>query len=548
MIRAEGKSAYVEGPLDIQSKPSFAVRGIHLNGWSFNYPYAYRPWKEADWEKFIDILWSQGGNLLYLIPMMEIMPVPLSPADDAYLQMVRRVIDYAHQQRGIEVWIFTSVNRIAVSDCGERDPQLRAFWVNQCQKDLDPGDPQQFDRIINFFQVLYRTVNNADGFGLIDSDPGGWPQSPVRDQIKVFKAMRAFLDRYNVKGTQAKLIDWMWIGWGRHKFLSSSDTVVGQYDWTDKNPDANDVAFMEETIRAFRKDLPEPWWLIAGFPAYLGSSQEERELGKTVFLRYAAIEYEPSFPWTNVPLDPVRKALDVLSDYPGTLGVMGNNMTALLQFPRTYYFLSSAWDYSYRKRPQADVLLELSSHLYPEQKQLIADCISALEATDPQKINSALERLEGLLNQGQLGRPGVIGRRLFPDHLQVARDLVSQLKIRAARQRLLQALFAKTDKEECERLVESYLDALLAWDRQTGWEKEIDIGIWRSPIYSTDKRFEEAMSILKRVLGGGSRVTSYAAISSFFDPIREKLLQKYDEDAVMIGCIEPLKLAVLQAP
>jgi hypothetical protein len=324
--------------------------------------------------------------------------------------------------------------------------------------------------------------------------------------------------------------------------------VVGQYDWTENNPDANDVAFMEETIRAFKKDLPEPWWLIAGFPPYLGASRQERELGKTVFMPYGAIEDEPSSPWTNVPLDPVRKSLDVLGEYAGTRGIMGNNQTSLLQLPRTYYFLSSAWDYAYRKRNQRDVLLDLSSHLYPEQKELIADCISALQETDPQKINSALNRLEGLLNQGQLGRPGVIGRKLFPDHLQVAKDLVFQLKIRDAREHLLQALFSKTDKEECEKLVEDYLDALLSWDRQTGWEKMINIGIWRSPIYTADKRFEEAMSILKRVLGGGSRVTSYAAISSFFDPIREKLLQKYDEDAVMIGCIEPLKLAVLQAP
>ena len=122
------------------------------------------------------------------------------------------------------------------------------------------------------------------------------------------------------------------------------------------------------------------------------------------------------------------------------------------------------------------------------------------------------------------------------------------VRVEAARQQLLQALFSRTDKDECEKLIEDYFDLLLAWDHQTGWEKMINIGIWRSPIYTADKRFEEAMSILKRVLGGGSRVTSYAAISSFFEPISKRLLQKYGEDAVMIGCIEPLKLAVLQAP
>ena len=97
MIRAEGKSAYLDGPLDLQNKPSFAVRGIHLNGWPLNYPYAFRSWKEADWKRFVDIAWAQRINLFYLWPFMEILPVPLSAEDEAYLQEVHRVVDYAQE-------------------------------------------------------------------------------------------------------------------------------------------------------------------------------------------------------------------------------------------------------------------------------------------------------------------------------------------------------------------------------------------------------------------------------------------------------------------
>jgi hypothetical protein len=108
---------------------------------------------------------------------------------------------------------------------------------------------------------------------------------------------------------------------------------------------------------------------------------------------------------------------------------MGNNMTALLQLPRTYFFLSTSWDYEYRKRSQRDVLLEdLAGHLYSEHAELIADGFSALDATDPQKIADVLEPLERLIQQGQLGRPGVIGRKIFPDQRQVAGDLVFQIK------------------------------------------------------------------------------------------------------------------------
>ncbi len=69
LIRAEGKSAYLEGPLDLRSKPSFSVRGIHLNGWPLKYPYAFRSWKEEDWKRFVDIAWAERINLLFLWPV-----------------------------------------------------------------------------------------------------------------------------------------------------------------------------------------------------------------------------------------------------------------------------------------------------------------------------------------------------------------------------------------------------------------------------------------------------------------------------------------------
>ena len=82
MIHGEGKSAYLDGPVDLRSNPSIAVRGIHLNGWPLKYPYAFRSWKEQDWKRFIDIAWAQRINLFYLWPFMEIIPVPMSADDE----------------------------------------------------------------------------------------------------------------------------------------------------------------------------------------------------------------------------------------------------------------------------------------------------------------------------------------------------------------------------------------------------------------------------------------------------------------------------------
>ncbi len=203
MIHGEGKAAYLDGPVDLRSKPTIASRGIHLNGWPLKYPYAFRSWKEEDWKRFIDIAWAQRINLFYLWPFMEIIPVPLSAEDEAYLQEVKRVVDYAQNQRGMEVWIMQSANRIGVSDCGIRNPRFRTYWVmGECQKDMNPADPEQFANILKSFEALYKVVNNADAFCFIDSDPGGWAHSPLSDQTKIFNAARNLLDQYSAKGPE----------------------------------------------------------------------------------------------------------------------------------------------------------------------------------------------------------------------------------------------------------------------------------------------------------------------------------------------------------
>ena len=121
-----------------------------------------------------------------------------------------------------------------------------------------------------------------------------------------------------------------------------------------------------------------------------------------------------------------------------------------------------------------------------------------------------------------------------------------QLEIRESRQRLLKVLQGRPDVDECTKLVEDYFDKLLAWDRETGWYKTIDIGIWTTPIYQDGKDLTQALSRLKQILGNGAPYTRYAQVDVFFDRIAKDLLKKYGQDSVMIGCIEPFKLAVVQ--
>ena len=533
MIQAEGKSAYLDGPVDLKSKPSIAVRGIHLNGWPLNYPYAFRSWKEADWKHFVDIAWVQRINLFYLWPFMEIIPVPLSGEDEAYLQEVQRVIEYAQTQRGMEVWIMQSANRVAVSDCKVKDPRFRTYWVpGECQQDMDPADPQQFANILTHFEALYKIVNNADGFCFIDSDPGGWPGSPLSDQLKIFNGARKLLNQYNVHAEKTKLIDWMWLGWGRH---STGDESGKQA-----------TALMQETIRNFKQNLTEPWSLISGMAYYLESAKNEGALGKTIYLHYGAIEEEPAFPATNLGLESVQEVFDTAAKYPELQGIMGNNELMSLQFPRTFYFFNRAWDGEYKTRQQPEVLSELAGQLYPDHQKLIAESFLGLRETDPAKIQTTLDSLSKVIQGGDAGRPGALGRYLFPDRLIVARNLQLQLEIRAARQSFIKAMQSKPDIKESARLVENYFDKLLAWNKETGWDKMIDITIWRTPIYEEGKDLSEAKSKLKQMIAQGKPYTSYGQTDEFFAGISQRLLQKYGPDSVMIGCIEPFKLALIQ--
>ena len=523
LIRAEGKSPFVAAPLDLHSKPAFAKRGMHFNGWPFNYPHSFRRWREEDWQRYLDILAYQGVNLFYLWPFMEIIPVPLSPEDQAYLEECRRIVDYAQKKHGMEVWIMQCTNRVAKDRCGVADPKARPYW-RPSQQDLKPANPQDFEAIMASREALYRAINNVDGVCNIDSDPGSCPGCPIEDYVKVLEGCRTLLDRHDIHGKQAKLVSWMWAGWGlpQERFF--------------------EPAFQARTIQALQHALPEPWWLVSGRFDFLPNCRKNGLLGKTVLLPYGMIEYEPSYPWTNVGIDVMRKAMDKgFISNPELQGVMGNVQTPLLQLPHFYFFTSSIWDLDYRKTSEKDVLLELAGHLYPEHRQLVADCYLALKEPDPAKITALADQLDDLVRQDRLGRLGIIGRKLFPDHRIVAQAIALQLRLRAAKERLMQNITPTTPKAECTKLIRDCLDAYLAWDLTHGWH---DFWGWtNTPLVpvSVDPRYPDMTKRLAQCL------RDKAAIDACLAEVAQSLAAKYDPKIVQQGCITPLADAVMTA-
>lgn len=508
LIRSQGKIAYVDGPLDITEKPSYEVRGLHLNGWMFANPYSFRTWTEAEWKSYIDALAYQHVNLLYIWPFMEIIPLPVSKEDQEYLEEVRRVVDYAQTAHGMQVWIMQAANRVATGNVGVADPRLRPYWRYDIQQDMNPGDPEQFNRIMASHEALYKIVNNVDGVCTIDTDPGSYRGSSIDEYMAILKGCRELLNKHNIHGRNCKLIQWMWGGWGL------------------EHP--ADPEWQRKTVQAMKTELPEPWWLVSGSKIYLPMCKEEGVLGKTVLLHYGCIEDEPSYPGTNPGLYVIPDMIDWAQAAPGLLGVMGNVQCPILQCGRVYHLLMSAWDAGRAHMPSRQVYLETCELLYPEQKELIADAYDALGWTDAGKLAILAAKLENVVTQNELGRPGLISRKLFPDYTIVAKSLLMQVKLRAALQRMYADLKPDSSREHAMELMSNSLDAYLAWDRALGWHDLWGSSSWTLGRFGGEDSFQTSIRRIRRILGSDEAVTSF--FSEMTDRLASTHERKYVQD------------------
>lgn len=516
-IRVDEQTPYLPEPLDVRTMPAFATRGLHFNGWPFNYPHSFRRWTERDWQNYLDVLASQGVNLFYFWPFMEIMPVPLSPEDKAYLAECRRIIDYAQTRHGMEVWIMQCTNRVAKDNCGVADPKARPYW-RPSQQDLKPSDPKDFAAILASREVLYRALDNTDGVCNIDSDPGFCDECPIDDYVKVLKACRSLLDQYNQHGKQAKLMAWMWMGWGRN-----FKTMFN-------------LADQERTILALNEALGDAWDAVPGTFDYLALCRKHNLLSRSSLLPYGLIESEPSYPMTNVGSVNIRKVMN--EDFTRNLdmpGAIGNVQTPLLQLPHIHYFMNCLWNLDYRQTPEKDSLLELGRLLYPDHAQLIADCYLALKSREASEITPLADKLDDITRTNRLGRLGVIGRKLFPDHRVVAQAIVLQLRLRAGQERLFSALTPETSRAECTAMLLSCLDAYLAWDQVHGWH---DFWGWTNmplvPI-STERRYPAMTLRLAKCLRDPADLDACLAV------LEKSLSARYPATIVERGCIAPLR-------
>lgn len=437
--------ARLDNDLDIVEKPSFPLRGMYAHQhWDYAHPYALRTWTIEQWKRYVDILAIMRVNLFQIWSMAGILPTPFSPEDEAFLRRYPPVIEHAKANHGMEVWIGECANNVCE---GKNLPPVAQRDYFKAETLKNPGDPEQMAQLEAARAEFYKVCNNADGYWVIDSDPGGCEGSPSSEFVDILMMNRRLINRHTLLGEKAKLVYWMWLGWGNNK---------REQNWLDT---AEDLAGRS----------PEPWLLTAAGEGHWKVADELKLTSKTIYYPYGAIEPEPSLPFTTVVPDVVKKVLDVPDRIGSIRGVMGNAQTPICQLPNIYYFTRAAWNMEHRTDPAYWAVYELARLIYPERAALLSRAWLSLGDPRARDAEALADKLESLEKSGRLGRSGPIGMKLFPDSGQVARDLAAQLRIHATAVNFCKMVEKGSAEKELFEQLARYCLLSLAWRKNTGF-------------------------------------------------------------------------------
>lgn len=436
--------------LHIREHPRYALRGVYAHtAWVYNYPFALRRWRLNDWKHYVDLLAYMRVNLLQIWNLVSILPQPLSQADRQYLSMFNDVVRYAKEERGFrQVWLGDAANDIALPSLEPIDK--RQFYVVHALR--NPEDPAQLRDIVRSRTTLYRVDPDADGYWVIDSDPGGWRNSPSRDFFHILVENRKLIDRYATQGRPAELIYWIWQGWGTGP----------------KNQNISEVLNGLQTMRE------NAFGLLACYPEDLQIVAKYHMIPQTVWFPYGAVEGEPSSPYTALRFDAIRKSFEAASEYQKLRGVMANAQTPLVQIPNLWFFERSAWSSEYLEIQKTEVLEDLASRIYPRSADLLARSWSLLSQADSEAAKQVAAALENAVRDGQLDASGPMARYLGPTDSWLASNLAMQLRVHAAAEELMQSLKTGAPAKTMEDAVRGYFHAALVMMETDGFRPALD--------------------------------------------------------------------------
>jgi len=411
--------------------------------WPYKHPYAARTWTLEDWQGYLGGLRRLGFNAVMIWPMLETMPQPLTDSDRASLEKIGHVINFAHKQLKMKVWIALCPNSVADNGVARQASfSERHFFHSEVR--VDPADKEAVQRMVRWREQLLRPLADADGVSIIDSDPGGYPNTTNEEFIFILAEHRKMLDRLR---PGIELTYWMWFGW----------EAYARYYQTGKLIKTTAEERLDVLSRLKRLN-PEPWGLMN--PYQYDAFPVCQKLGidsRVIQLHYGRIEGEPAFPITNFGGDEAHKA----GGMAGPRGVMGNAQTHCVQLPNTFAFARGA-----QGKPAAEAdYLDFAEQLIPGHGAEILAGWKALGGADPQPMQAAADTLERLPSDSL--KAGPLEGLLFGDPRRFVTDLALQLRFKAACEEFCTAA---EKRQPLKAPFGKFLAALEAWQQRHGYQ------------------------------------------------------------------------------
>ncbi len=425
--------------------PPAPMIGMYVHQhWPYKHPYAARTWTVEDWTGYVTALRTLGYNTIIIWPILETMPEPLTPSDRANIEKIARVIDIVH---GLNMRVYLTISPNVVPDsavAGQATFRERHFFHSDIR--VNPGDTEAVRLMMLRRESLFRPLAKADGVLIIDSDPGGYPQSTNQEFVNLLIEHRRMFDRLR---PGIELVYWVWAGWPAYARYYET----GNFAW-------GTPAEFEEVLTLLKAADPAPWGLAYGL-------EHARKVGiadKVINLQYGAIEGEPSFPLTNFGGEQAWKAGGNL----GPRGIIGNAQTHCVQLPNTLAFVRGARGLS---APTPEDYVAFADDLIRGRGRAIVSGWQTLAGGDSARMRTVADEIGALADQTL--EAGPLAGLLFRDPRRFLMDLAAQLRYAAALHAFVRAADAGN---ELTKPLGEYLAALEAWYARHGYQN-----FWGAP-------------------------------------------------------------------
>lgn len=430
----------LSGVCQAQQKTEPPVMGMYVHEhWPYNHPYAARTWTLEDWRGYADGLHRLGFNTIMIWPMVGIMPDPPTSSDLAALHKTAQVIDMLHKDFGMRVVLVLGANVVPKDEVARKAAfEKRHFYYTE--NFINPADPAAVADLMRRREKSLRFLKAADAFAIIDSDPGGYPNSSNSEFVNLLKQYRKLFDKLR---PGIELIYWVHVGWpGYGRWYAT-----GKFGWSTPEEYEQAVTMASQAGLA-------PWGLAG---ARRGVLLEPKWQPLSIAFNYGVIEHEPSFPLTN---------FEGNASYEGgkgglPRGVMGNAENHCLQLPNTFAFARGATG---KSLTDAD-FAQFANDLLPGQGKKVVAAWKAIAGDDPAEMRKNAEIMESL-SEGKLST-GPLGGLLFGSPQRFLDDLSKQLDVKAAYEDFLSAQKAAKNVGPA---LGKFVAASEIWQKKTGYE------------------------------------------------------------------------------